>query len=139
MSHKYITKCHCKNLLTHDHHVACPHPAMTHLFKFLEENGYREPDQPGAHITKDLPNGNQMKAWCWKMSKTEVDVSKWEEGKYENGKWFKKSFGSVIIKLDDPGHMEKFKDHVLNASKVKLLNRQEDWENLWDYLAKRNN
>jgi hypothetical protein len=128
-------KCRCNDLLKKGHHIACPYPELAELFAFLEKSGYKQTGD--SHISKDLPNGNQMKVWCWKMTATKVDVSKWEEGKYENGKWFKNSFGSVIIELDDPDHMEKFKDHVLNASKITLVNRQEDWENLFKHLETR--
>ena len=74
-----------------------------------------------------------MRVWITRCGITpigHIEVSKWEEGINEKGKLFKKGYGGVILDPKDPDHFEKFKYHVLHETKVKFINRQEDWEAL---------
>ena len=79
-----------------------------------------------------------MRVWVTRSGITpigHVEVRKWEEGKNEKGKFFKKSYGGVMLDPNDPDHFEKFKDHVLHETKVKFINKQETWDSLLKSLG----
>ena len=139
--------CRCENLLQTGHQPACLHLLMGVMGPLLKELGYQPHTYPnqGMPFTSDNRYSKQddnstlfvdlhpCNHYSWYHLPPGIKVIKWKEAQDEQG-FVKTRYGhSHLAQTTD---ITFVKDYLLNNWDPTLINKQSDWEALFQKLEK---
>jgi len=128
--------CTCKSLLD-GHQLDCSHLLLKPLFDFIRKQGFEPATFEGLteilserRWEKDTPNG-KLKLDIWK-SVGSYQIVKWDQIVKDNGKWTKTTYGRLTLDFDN---FDAIKEYILDKWDITLINRQEDWEEIFSRMT----